>query len=54
MDEEDIKEASWTVQSVVGASAYMHGIDYSTEKFKKELSRTVEHIKKTARVTEYA
>jgi hypothetical protein len=54
MNEEAVREASWTVQSVVGASAYMHGIDYDTKKFKQELSRIFEHVKKAAKTTEYA
>ena len=45
MGDEHIKEASWVVQQVTGASAFLHGIDYSTEKFKQELNQAVEHIK---------
>jgi hypothetical protein len=48
MGDEHIKEASWVVQSVSGASAYMYGIDYSNEKFREELRAMVEHIKRTA------
>jgi hypothetical protein len=34
MGDEHIKEASWVVQSVTGASAYLYGVDYSNEKFR--------------------
>ncbi len=48
MGEEHIKEASWVVQSVTGASAYMYGIDYDNEKFREELRMMVEYIKRMA------
>jgi alkylhydroperoxidase/carboxymuconolactone decarboxylase family protein YurZ len=48
MGEEHIREASWVVQSVAGASAYMHGADYSQEKFRGELRAMVEYIKRAA------
>jgi hypothetical protein len=48
LDEEQIKEAGWAVQSVAGASAYVYSVSYDKEKFKKEVDRAVEHIKKTA------
>ncbi len=48
MDDEQIKEASWVVQSVTGSSAYLYGIGYSTEQFSQELDAMVEHIKKSA------
>ena len=48
MGEEHVKEASWVVQSVTGASAYMYGVDYSNEKFREELRAMVEHIKRAA------
>ena len=48
MTDEHIKEAGWVAQSVTGASAYLHSVGYSTEKFKEELDRAVEHIKSTA------
>jgi hypothetical protein len=48
MGEEHIKEASWVVQSVTGASAYLYGVDYSNEKFREELRAMVEHIKRAA------
>jgi hypothetical protein len=48
MGEEHIREASWVVQSVSGASAYMYGIDYENEKFREELREMVEYIKRTA------
>ena len=48
MGEEHIREASWVVQSVSGASAYMYGVDYDNEKFREELREMVEYIKRTA------
>ncbi len=48
MGEEHIAEASWVVQSVNGTSAYLHGVDYSEEKFRKELRAMVEYIKRAA------
>ena len=48
MSEDHIKEASWVVQSVTGASAYMYGVDYSNEKFREELRAMVEHVKRAA------
>jgi hypothetical protein len=48
MTDEHVKEASWVAQSVTGASAYLHGVGYSVEKFKEELERTVEYIKEPA------
>jgi hypothetical protein len=48
MTHEHIQEASWVVQSVTGASAYMYGVDYSNEKFREELRAMVEFIKRAA------
>ena len=48
MGDEHIKEASWVVQSVTGASAYMYGVDCNNEKFREELRAMVEYIKRTA------
>lgn len=46
MDDEQIKEAGWVVQNVMGASGYLHGIGYSEEKFEQELEALVEFRKK--------
>ncbi len=48
MTDEHIKEASWVVQSVTGASSYMYGVDYSNDKFREELRAMVEYIKRSA------
>jgi hypothetical protein len=48
MDDEQVKEASWVVQSVTGASAYLYGVSYDGEMFQQELDKAVEHIKKSA------
>ena len=48
MGDEHIREASWVVQSVTGASAYMYGVDYENEKFRAELRAMVEYIKRAA------
>ena len=49
MGEEHIREASWVVQSVTGASAYLYGVDYSSDKFRGELRAMVEYIQRAAR-----
>ena len=48
MGDEHIKEASWVVQSVTGASAYFYGVGYNKETFIQEVDAAVEHIKKSA------
>jgi hypothetical protein len=48
MGEEHIREASWVVQSVSGASAYLYGVDYSHEQFRAELRAMVEYIQRAA------
>jgi hypothetical protein len=48
MGDEHIKEASWVIQSVTGASAYMYGVDYNIEKVREELRAMVEYIEKAA------
>jgi hypothetical protein len=48
MGAEHIREASWVVQSVTGASAYMYGVDYSNEQFRAELRAMVEYITRAA------
>jgi hypothetical protein len=45
LDDEQIKEAAWTVQSVTGASAYAHGVNYDHDVWRKELDRAVAHVK---------
>ena len=45
MTDEQITEAAGAVQQSTGASAYLHGIDYSVDKFKQELNAAVMHIK---------
>ena len=48
MGEEHIREASWVVQSVSGASAYLYGVDYSHEQFRTELRAMVKYIQRAA------
>ena len=48
MGDEHVKEASWVVQSVTGASSYLYGVNYDPEKFRQELDAAVAHIKKSA------
>jgi hypothetical protein len=48
MSDEQVKEASWVVQSVTGASAYLQGVGYSKDTLKQEVAAAVEHIKKSA------
>jgi hypothetical protein len=45
MGEGHIQEAAATAAQVVGFSAYLHGIDYSVEQFKRELDEAVAYIK---------
>ena len=45
MTEDQITEAAGAVNQSTGTSAYLHGIDYSVDKFKQELNATVNHIK---------
>lgn len=49
MDEEQVKEASWTAQSVTGASAYLHGVDFDPQKFQEDLNRIVQHLKRAGK-----
>lgn len=46
MSDEQIKEAGWMAQSVAGASAYLHGVDYDAGKFRQELGKIVDYIRK--------
>lgn len=45
LNEEQIKEASWLVQNVTGASAYLYGVGYNSDIFKQELDQLVEYRK---------
>jgi hypothetical protein len=45
MGDAQIQEASAAAGQVVGFSAYLHGIGYSVEQFKRELDQTVNYIK---------
>lgn len=45
LDDEQIREAAWTVQSVTGASAYAHGVGYDLDVWHRELDRAVEYVK---------
>ena len=45
MGDAEIQEASATTQTVVGFSAYLHGIGYSVERFEQELAASVAYIK---------
>jgi hypothetical protein len=45
MDDAHIQEASAATDQVVGFSAYLHGINYSVEQFRRELDETVNYIK---------
>ena len=44
LGEAEVQEASATAGQVVGFSAYLHGVDYSVEQFKRELDVAVAHI----------
>ena len=45
MGNAQIQEASAAAGQVVGFSAYLHGIGYSVEQFKRELDEAVNYIK---------
>jgi|DewCreStandDraft_1066081.scaffolds.fasta_scaffold34121_3 hypothetical protein len=45
MGDAQVQEAAATAQQVVGFSAYLHGIGYSVEEFRRELDRAVAHIR---------
>ena len=45
MGDAEIQEASAATQTVVGFSAYLHGIGYSVEQFVRELDAAVAYIK---------
>ena len=45
MDDSHIQEASMAADMVAGLSSYFHGVGYSLDKFKEELSGMVQHIK---------
>jgi hypothetical protein len=44
----EIQEAAAAAQQVVGFSAYLHGIGYSVEQFRRELDAAVAHIRSHA------
>jgi hypothetical protein len=45
LNDEQIKEAAWTVQSVTGASGYAYGVAYDAKVWREELDRAVAHVK---------
>ncbi len=45
MGDAHIQEASEASSLVVGFSAYLHGINYSLEQFRRELEESVNYIK---------
>lgn len=45
MDDSHIQEASMAADMVAGLSSYFHGVGYSLDKFKEELSGMVQHIR---------
>jgi AhpD family alkylhydroperoxidase len=45
---DQVKEASWAVNSVTGFSSYLYGTGYDLEQFLAELGAAVEHIKSQA------
>ena len=49
MGDAEIQEAAATTQQVVGFSAYLHGMGYSVEQFRRELEATVQHIRSQAK-----
>ena len=45
MGDPQIQEASAVAGQVVGFSAYLHGVNYSVEQFRRELDEAVTYIK---------
>ena len=45
MGDAHVQEAAAVANQVVGFSAYLHGIDYGVERFRRELDQAVEYIK---------
>ncbi len=45
----EILEAAITVQQSVGVSGYLHGVEYSVDKFKQELNSAIKYIKSQAK-----
>ena len=44
MGDAEVQEASAAAAQVVGFSAYLHGVQYSVETFKRELDAAVAYI----------
>ena len=42
LGEDEVKEASWAAQTVTGVSAYLYGIDYDQDRFRKDLDAVLE------------
>ncbi len=45
MGDTEVQEAAAAAGEVVGFSAYLHGIGYSVEQFRRELDASVAYIK---------
>ena len=45
---DQISEAAWMAQVTVGLSVYLYGIDYDVAKFKEDLAKQIEHVKRTS------
>ena len=43
LGEDQVKEAGWAAQTVTGASAYLYGVDYDQDQFRKDLDAVLEH-----------
>jgi len=46
LKDDEIQEASMMVNLSTGVSAYLHGIQYDANKFKKEVDAIVKHVKR--------
>ena len=44
MGEAEVQEAAAAAGQVVGFSAYLHGVEYSVDRFNQELDAAVAHI----------
>jgi hypothetical protein len=45
LGEAEIQEAAISVLQSMGVSSYLHGVDYSLDKFKQELYSAIKYIK---------
>jgi hypothetical protein len=50
LGDDEIQEAAVAVLQSMGVSSYLHGVDYSVDRFKHELDSAVAHIKRQSKI----